>query len=54
MKEVYRSAMNAPRSTRSLRTPAPRTCARCGAEMEERKCKIVCANCGFYHDCSDP
>jgi len=22
--------------------------------MEERKCKIVCGNCGFYHDCSDP
>ncbi|HEV8472477.1 MAG TPA: hypothetical protein VGR82_06850 [Methylomirabilota bacterium] len=31
-----------------------RTCARCGEAMEERKCKIVCANCGFYHDCSDP
>ncbi|HEY7518264.1 MAG TPA: hypothetical protein VIE36_08225 [Methylomirabilota bacterium] len=45
--------MTAPRSTSST-THVPRTCARCGTEMEERKCKIVCGNCGFYHDCSDP
>jgi hypothetical protein len=31
-----------------------RICARCGQPMEERKCKIVCGNCGFSHDCSDP
>ena len=39
------------------RTPADEgvyICERCGARMEERKCKIVCDVCGFYRDCSDP
>jgi hypothetical protein len=44
--------------------PAPHTapgttewihiCDRCGDRMEERKCKIVCARCGYSRDCSDP
>jgi hypothetical protein len=29
-------------------------CERCGERMEERKCKIICGNCGYYRDCSDP
>jgi len=29
-------------------------CERCGHEMEERSCKIVCLNCGYRRDCSDP
>jgi hypothetical protein len=29
-------------------------CDRCGERMEERKCKIVCGNCGLTRDCSDP
>ena len=29
-------------------------CDRCGERMEERQCKIVCRNCGFHRDCSDP
>ena len=29
-------------------------CERCGAQMEEQKCKIVCKNCGNCRDCSDP
>ena len=29
-------------------------CERCGARMEEQKCKIICKNCGFYRDCADP
>jgi hypothetical protein len=29
-------------------------CERCGAPMEERKCKILCTNCGLFRDCSDP
>jgi hypothetical protein len=29
-------------------------CERCGERMEERKCKIICGNCGMYRDCSDP
>lgn len=41
----------------ALRPPAAErihVCDRCGAPMEERKCKIVCGVCGFYRDCSDP
>jgi hypothetical protein len=29
-------------------------CERCGERMEERKCKIICGNCGMYRDCTDP
>jgi hypothetical protein len=29
-------------------------CERCGERMEERKCKIICHNCGLFRDCSDP
>jgi hypothetical protein len=29
-------------------------CERCGAVMEEQKCKILCRNCGLMRDCSDP
>jgi hypothetical protein len=30
-----------------------RTCANCGAEMEERKCKLICYGCGYFLSCSD-
>jgi len=44
-----------PRSAvRGKAVEVARTCPRCGEPMEERKCKIICGNCGFYHDCSDP
>ncbi len=29
-------------------------CERCGAEMQEIHCKIVCPRCGYTRDCSDP
>jgi hypothetical protein len=29
-----------------------RTCANCGAAMDERKCKLVC-RCGYFLSCSD-
>jgi hypothetical protein len=29
-------------------------CWVCGAVTREIKCKIVCPNCGFTRDCSDP
>jgi rubrerythrin len=28
-------------------------CDRCGHEMYERTCKIICPNCGNRFDCSD-
>lgn len=28
-------------------------CDRCGSEMFERNCKIICSNCGNRFDCSD-
>ena len=30
-----------------------RTCANCGATMEERKCKLICHGCGYFLSCSD-
>jgi hypothetical protein len=30
------------------------SCERCGAAMEERKCKILCPRCGYCRDCADP
>lgn len=29
------------------------TCDRCGTEMIERNCKVICPNCGNRFDCSD-
>jgi hypothetical protein len=51
---VYRSGMPTPATPSSPDGPSPRCCPRCGADMEERKCKIVCLNCGAMADCSDP
>jgi hypothetical protein len=28
-------------------------CDRCGSEMHERNCKVICPNCGNRFDCSD-
>lgn len=28
-------------------------CDRCGTEMVQRNCKVVCPNCGNRFDCSD-
>ncbi len=28
-------------------------CDRCGFEMFETNCKIICPNCGSRYDCSD-
>lgn len=29
-------------------------CELCGGPTYERHCKIVCLNCGYRRDCSDP
>jgi hypothetical protein len=34
---------------------APRfTCDLCGSEMLDRHCKLLCLQCGYQRDCSDP
>ena len=44
-------------STAAIPQPNPdrvmRTCANCGSEMEERKCKLICHGCGYFLSCSD-
>jgi ribosomal protein L37E len=40
--------------TRSATREPVHICERCGERMDERKCKIICPNCGYYRDCSDP
>jgi hypothetical protein len=35
-------------------TRADRSCWLCGGPTQYRHCKIVCPNCGFTRDCSDP
>jgi hypothetical protein len=34
--------------------PAGENCEVCGAEMYGLHCKLVCPNCGYRRDCSDP
>ncbi len=29
-------------------------CDLCGFEVIDRHCKVVCGNCGYMRDCSDP
>ncbi len=32
----------------------PEPCDICGAPVVEAHCKLVCHNCGYTRDCSDP
>jgi hypothetical protein len=34
--------------------PAVHDCECCGTRMYDHHCKIVCPNCGYKRDCSDP
>jgi ribosomal protein L32 len=34
--------------------PTVHDCELCGAVMFDHNCKIVCPNCGYKRDCSDP
>ncbi len=29
-------------------------CANCGRELVENRCKVLCPECGYFEDCSDP
>ena len=30
-----------------------RWCPRCGGELHNHKCKLLCARCGYFMSCSD-
>jgi hypothetical protein len=34
--------------------PSVHECELCGTTMYDHNCKIVCPNCGYKRDCSDP
>lgn len=34
--------------------PSEEECELCGTEMFGLHCKLVCPNCGYRRDCSDP
>jgi len=34
--------------------PMEHVCECCGTVMYDHNCKIVCPNCGYKRDCSDP
>ena len=34
--------------------PSVHVCELCGTTMYDHNCKIVCPNCGYKRDCSDP
>ncbi len=34
--------------------PSGESCEICGSEMYGLHCKLVCPNCGYRRDCSDP
>jgi ribosomal protein L32 len=34
--------------------PSVHVCELCGTVMYDHHCKIVCPNCGYKRDCSDP
>jgi glycine oxidase len=51
------SAQHAEARTRSEAGPAasqPTLCDMCGRPMIDRHCKLVCPDCGYMRDCSDP
>jgi rubrerythrin len=40
--------------TTEVSQPAGEDCEICGTEMYGLHCKLVCPNCGYRRDCSDP
>ena len=40
--------------TTEVSQPAREVCEVCGTEMYGLHCKLVCPNCGYRRDCSDP
>lgn len=40
--------------TRVVEASVEEECELCGAEMFGLHCKLICSNCGYRRDCSDP
>ena len=40
--------------TTEVSQPAGEDCEVCGTEMYGLHCKLICPNCGYRRDCSDP
>ncbi|MBT8337283.1 MAG: hypothetical protein KJO11_11820 [Gemmatimonadetes bacterium] len=51
-----RTGARAPGENPGRRRPeqAGPVCELCGMAMLDRHCKVVCLNCGYKRDCSDP
>jgi hypothetical protein len=43
-----------PSPFRPREIPKTHVCELCGTVMYDHSCKIVCPNCGYKRDCSDP
>ena len=55
----YTRRMNEIRDKEETRTPealqpSDEECELCGTEMFGLHCKLICPNCGYRRDCSDP
>ncbi len=50
---VLSEAEQAVAEARLEKEPPEFICDRCGAEMINRNCKVICPNCGNRFDCSD-
>lgn len=51
MSDANRSGSN-PKTT--TEPSAVTLCDICGVEMFDRHCRLICPNCGYQRDCSDP
>lgn len=52
--ESQPSAPTPPAPLRRREVPSVHVCELCGTTMYDHNCKIVCPNCGYKRDCSDP
>ena len=48
------AAPGAPDDAESPQDSPTLVCELCGGPVLDRHCKIVCLNCGYQRDCSDP
>jgi len=51
---AHRQAPPPPAPPRKEEVPTHHSCDVCGVVMYDHNCKVVCPNCGYKRDCSDP